>query len=146
MLAQQVTPEIPVEIAPHRVDVIVVVLRIVVLDEERRPLNAVVVRPADVHHAHAWSLTSGVNVFSSHVCVADWRDGQRVLKEVTDLLRQQFNIYFSTTQIEDVCLDGEEGAEAIDVTRDRRSAQRGAHPVSGDAHEVGGNVDGEHRH
>lgn len=81
----------------------------------------------DVHHAHAWSLTSGVNVFSSHVCVSHWSEGERVLKEVTELLRKQFNIYFSTTQIEEYCLDSEEAATAIDVTRQEAFAVEGPH-------------------
>lgn len=76
----------------------------------------------DVHHVHAWSLTSGVNVFSSHVCVRDWVEGERVLREVSRLLREQFKIYFSTTQIETLCLDGEEGAEAIDISTQRTKA------------------------
>lgn len=71
----------------------------------------------DVHHVHAWSLTSGRNVFSSHVCVRDWKEGERVLKQVTDLLRDQFDVYFSTIQIEEYCLDREEGAAEIDITR-----------------------------
>src|SRR5262245_15591854 len=43
VLAQQVAAEVAVEVAPHRVDVVAVVLRVVVLDEERRSLDAVVV-------------------------------------------------------------------------------------------------------
>src|SRR5919204_5018999 len=43
MLPQQIASEISLEVAPHRVDVVRVVLRVVVLDEEGRPLHAVVV-------------------------------------------------------------------------------------------------------
>ena len=68
----------------------------------------------DVHHVHAWSLTSGVNVFSSHVRVRSMAEGDRVLREVSGLLRERFQIYFSTTQIEDRCLATEEGATAIE--------------------------------
>src|SRR3546814_18927748 len=33
----------------------------------------------DVHHVHAWSLTSGRNIFSGHACVSDLsQDGARV--------------------------------------------------------------------
>lgn len=71
----------------------------------------------DIHHVHAWSLTSGRNVFSSHVCVRSWQEGERVLRQVNDLLRDRFRIYFSTTQIEERCLVSEEGAEAIDITQ-----------------------------
>lgn len=76
----------------------------------------------NVHHAHAWSLTSGVNVFSSHVRVRDWAEGERVLREVSRLLRERFKIYFSTTQIEQLCLDSEGGAEAIDISISREGA------------------------
>src|SRR5690606_33396932 len=62
----------------------------------------------DVHHVHAWSLTSGRNVFSSHVCVGDFQEGERVLRQASNLLRERFNIYFSTLQIEKYCLDGED--------------------------------------
>ena len=71
----------------------------------------------DVHHVHAWSLTSGRNVFSSHICVRNWQDGERVLRQANHLLRERFNIYFSTLQIEEYCLDGEEVATDIDIMR-----------------------------
>ncbi len=71
----------------------------------------------DVHHVHAWSLTSGMNVFSSHVRVGSPADSERVLREVAQLLRDQFNVYFSTTQVETRCLDGEDHAAAIDISR-----------------------------
>jgi len=48
------------------------------------------------------------------------RDGQRVLKDVHDMLRAKFGMYFSTLQVEDACLD-EDPAKAIDVTRAGRS-------------------------
>jgi len=78
----------------------------------------------DVHHVHAWSLTSGRNVFSSHICVRNWQDGERVLRQANNLLRQQFNIYFSTLQIEEYCLDGEETAADIDITRSHAGSGR----------------------
>lgn len=75
----------------------------------------------DVHHVHAWTLTSGRNVFSGHVCLRDFQaDGARVLQDVHDLLKERFKVYFSTIQVEEHCLEGEEGVEAIDVTRQRR--------------------------
>jgi choline dehydrogenase-like flavoprotein len=46
MFPQQIASKISVEVAPHRVDVIAVILRRVVLDEELRALHAVVVRLA----------------------------------------------------------------------------------------------------
>ncbi len=66
----------------------------------------------DVHHVHAWSLTSGRYVYSAHVCVRDLaQDGARVQRMVHDLLKNKFKIYFSTVQIEETCLEDEEGAQ-----------------------------------
>src|SRR3954451_17105909 len=42
VFAQEIATEVAVEVAPDRVYVVAVVLRVVVLDEERRPLDAVV--------------------------------------------------------------------------------------------------------
>ena len=80
----------------------------------------------DVHHVHAWSLTSGLNIFSSHVRVQDASTGQHILTEVSNLLRDRFNIYFSTIQIEELCLSGEDRAAAIDVA-DLSIDAHGAH-------------------
>jgi cobalt-zinc-cadmium efflux system protein len=79
----------------------------------------------DVHHVHAWSVTSGRNLFSGHICVANMaNDGARVLNEASDRLRQGFQVYFSTLQIEERCLSGEGRAEAIDITNGRRERRR----------------------
>ena len=69
----------------------------------------------DVHHVHAWSLTSGMNIFLSHVCVREGHESQRVLEEATRLLRDRFNAYFSTIQVEERCLASEEAATRIDI-------------------------------
>lgn len=72
----------------------------------------------DVHHVHAWSLTSGRNVFSAHLCVGDpQRHGERVLREARDTLSEHFGIYFSTLQVEETCAADEEPAPEIDITR-----------------------------
>lgn len=74
----------------------------------------------DVHHVHAWSLTSGRNVFTAHLRVGDAAtDGERVLREATDGLKQDFAVYFSTIQVEEGCSSGESGADAIDITANR---------------------------
>ena len=79
---------------------------------------------SDVHHVHAWSLTSGRNVFSGHLRVQSYEtDGERVLREATDHLREHFGIYFSTLQIEEACLARDEPA-AIDITKDLELADR----------------------
>lgn len=87
----------------------------------------------DVHHVHAWSLTSGMNLFSSHVCVRSWSEGERVLQEVSTLLRDRFKIYFSTIQVEENCLAGEEGAGAIDITRSAAAPTETTDPHAGHA-------------
>lgn len=72
----------------------------------------------DVHHVHAWTLTSGRNLFSGHLCVRDFgADGERVLGEASELLRQRFGAYFTTIQVEEECGDPAHGAADIDVTR-----------------------------
>ena len=43
VLGQKIPAEIPLYVAPHRVDVVRAVLGVVVLDEERTPLQAIVV-------------------------------------------------------------------------------------------------------
>ncbi|WP_341024521.1 cation diffusion facilitator family transporter [Brevundimonas diminuta] len=71
---------------------------------------------ADVHHAHAWALTSGKHVFSSHIRATKDSDPQNVLFTAHALLRERFGFFFVTLQVEDRCLD-ESGAEQIDVMR-----------------------------
>ena len=70
---------------------------------------------ADVHHVHAWALTSGRHVFSAHLRVGDGEVSQDILETAHSLLREQFGFYFVTLQIETHCLD-ESGAEAIDLS------------------------------
>ena len=71
----------------------------------------------DVHHVHVWSLTSGRNLFSGHICVQSFADdGERVLREANQQLKERFKIYFSTIQIEEECLSGEADARDIDIT------------------------------
>ncbi|MBN8552645.1 MAG: cation transporter [Caulobacterales bacterium] len=71
---------------------------------------------ANVHHVHAWALTSGKYVFSGHIRVAEGRDPHDVLTAALALLRDRFGFLFATVQIEDRCLD-ESGAEQIDMMR-----------------------------
>jgi len=71
----------------------------------------------DVHHPHAWTLTSGRYIFSAHLRVDEdlGSDGQmRLLEAAENLLDEEFGIYFSTLQLETE--DREEpGARAIDI-------------------------------
>ncbi len=70
----------------------------------------------DVHHVHAWALTSGRYVFSGHVRVDAEADAQEVLSKANAMLKERFGFFFITLQIENTCLD-ESAAEAIDITR-----------------------------
>jgi len=69
----------------------------------------------DVHHVHAWTLTSNKNVFSAHIRIDQSGRAGSVLEEAHRLLRNQFGFYFSTIQIEDSCLD-EDHAKDLDIS------------------------------
>ena len=69
----------------------------------------------DVHHAHAWALTSGRNVFSAHLRIPHDIDGAAILRQAHGMLKERFGFYFVTLQIETSCLD-EAGAEEIDLS------------------------------
>lgn len=65
----------------------------------------------DVHHTHAWALTTGKNIVSMHVRVTDLAFQKRVLEEIHHLLKEQFSVYFSTVQIEIECPEGDAAAD-----------------------------------
>lgn len=69
----------------------------------------------NVHHIHAWALTSGRYVFSGHLRVAKDGDWRHVLSEAHRVVKERFGFFFVTLQVEDICLDESE-TEAIDVT------------------------------
>lgn len=71
---------------------------------------------ADVHHVHAWALTSGRHVFSAHIRVANGADAVAVLAAAYRMVKERHGFFFATLQVETRCLD-ESGAEAIDVAR-----------------------------
>ena len=68
----------------------------------------------DVHHIHAWEITSGKNIFSTHIKTDDLSEYESLLKDVHMILKERFNFYFSTIQIEKDCTDSGE-ARAIDI-------------------------------
>lgn len=70
----------------------------------------------DVHHVHAWALTSGRYVFSGHVGVVEGADADSILTSAHRMLKERFGFFFVTLQVESGCVD-ESGAEAIDVMR-----------------------------
>ncbi len=67
----------------------------------------------DVHHTHAWALTTGKNVVSMHVLVASLDGAMSLQRSIGDLLSGHFGIYFSTVQLETECLETD-AAAAID--------------------------------
>ena len=71
----------------------------------------------NVHHLHAWSLTLGKNILSTHVLVERYPESEEVLQRIQAVLKDDFRIYFSTVQVEsEICPDIEE-AEEIDFLR-----------------------------
>jgi cobalt-zinc-cadmium efflux system protein len=60
----------------------------------------------DVHHIHAWSLTSEMPLLTLHAQVGKSADSQAVLKRIKEVLAKRFGIDHSTVQIErDACGD-----------------------------------------
>ncbi|MFU8831755.1 MAG: cation diffusion facilitator family transporter [Wenzhouxiangella sp.] len=70
---------------------------------------------SNIHHVHAWALTSGRYVFSAHLRARDEADANAVLKAAYRMLKSDYGFFFATLQVEQECLD-ESGAEAIDIT------------------------------
>ncbi len=60
---------------------------------------------SDVHHVHAWTLTSKSHVFSAHLRTADGLAALDILKEAHAILRHEFGFHLATLQIETTCLD-----------------------------------------
>lgn len=69
----------------------------------------------DVHHLHAWTLTSNRHVFTAHLKISDEASGTEVLKAAHKLLRDEFGFHFSTIQLELTCLD-EDHARDLDIS------------------------------
>lgn len=69
----------------------------------------------NVHHMHAWSLTSGKDVFSAHIGTNKPESAEKLLEQGHRLLRDRFGFYFSTIQVETVCLD-EDHARELDIS------------------------------
>ena len=63
----------------------------------------------NMHHIHAWTLTSGRTVVSAHVLIDESGEAD-LLERITALLRTDHAAYFSTIQLERTCV-GEEPRE-----------------------------------
>lgn len=74
----------------------------------------------DLHHVHAWTLTSGRNVFTAHIRADDDADPQAIQRAAHARLHDAHGFFFVTLQIETGCID-ERGAEMIDITSDRQT-------------------------
>ena len=68
----------------------------------------------DVHHAHAWTLTSGKHAFSAHLRHADPADATGILESAYNLLTHDHGFHMVTLQLETDCLD-ESHARDLDV-------------------------------
>ena len=66
----------------------------------------------DCHDLHAWTITSGLNVVSAHVILADGTDAAATLDALCACLSDDFDIEHSTFQLE---------------TADRRRFEEGSH-------------------
>lgn len=55
---------------------------------------------ADCHDLHAWTITSGVNVVSAHVVLAEGADATAALTALSTCLADDFDIEHSTFQLE----------------------------------------------
>lgn len=71
----------------------------------------------NVHHLHAWGLTSGKNIVSAHVLITNFAEGEPILQKVQRTLKDDFGIYFSTIQVETEVCEDIEAAEEIDYLR-----------------------------
>ena len=85
------------------------------LDKVRESLQSIS-GVVDIHHIHAWMITSGRNIFSTHIQVDNLSKSKDVLKEARRILKEQFGFYFATVQIEKERTELS-GAEDIDITR-----------------------------
>jgi cobalt-zinc-cadmium efflux system protein len=56
----------------------------------------------DCHDLHAWTITSGMNVVSAHVVLAEGADGASALEFLCACLADDFDIEHSTFQLETV--------------------------------------------
>ena len=76
------------------------------LDALRLDLAATIPSVLDVHHVHAWSLTSGKALVTLHVRCAEGVDANTIVPTINGRLREKFGVAHSTIQIESTgCAD-----------------------------------------
>ena len=54
----------------------------------------------DVHDLHIWTITSGLDSLSCHILIEDEKNGQDILQEAINTIKDQFNFEHTTIQIE----------------------------------------------
>ncbi len=69
----------------------------------------------DVHHVHAWTLTSGKHAFSAHLRHADSADAASILERAYNWLTHEHGFHMVTLQLETDCLD-ESHAQDLDIS------------------------------
>ena len=85
----------------------------------------------EAHHLHAWTLTTGKKVVSMHVLARNPSVGGVLQTRRFPLLRDEFDVFFSTVQVETACLERDEARE-IDATRSHgTTAEPGQRPDGG---------------
>ncbi|MCK0166689.1 cation diffusion facilitator family transporter [Jannaschia sp. S6380] len=96
----------------------------------------------DVHHAHAWTLTSGKHAFSAHLRHTDPAEAAGILENAYSRLTRDHGFHMVTLQLETDCLD-ERHAQDLDVTRDTigSTLDMDEHPAT-----TGDKTKGSHHH
>ncbi len=77
------------------------------LEALREDLVCAVPEVADVHHIHAWSLTSGKPLVTLHVQCAPGGDPDALISTINLRLKERFGVTHSTIQIEPAGCDDE---------------------------------------
>jgi cobalt-zinc-cadmium efflux system protein len=76
------------------------------LQEIRHTLQRKVEGVIDVHHVHAWALTSEIPLLTLHASVEEKIDLERIVMQLKQVLDQDFGIDHSTIQVEHgICPD-----------------------------------------
>ncbi|KUO39297.1 MAG: hypothetical protein APZ16_04700 [Candidatus Hadarchaeum yellowstonense] len=71
------------------------------LEEVKRKMEEVA-GVLEVHDLHLWSISSGINAMSGHIVIDDQKlsKAEEISRQVTELLRKNFNIIHTTIQLE----------------------------------------------
>ena len=87
----------------------------------------------DVHHAHAWTLTSGKHAFSAHLRHGDPADAAGILEAAYNRLTHDHGFYMVTLQLETSCLD-ETHAQDMDIVGKTVAGDSDNKAISPDPH------------